>query len=84
MGADTACRLGQASRGGSSGGYAGGYEDKQEGAEAQGPMEDGADDDIVARQLREAAEQETNPALRERLWREYRDYKNASGRGSSQ
>lgn len=33
------------------------------------------DDDIVARQLREAAEKETDPALKEKLWKEYRDYK---------
>ena len=37
---------------------------------------DGRDDDIVARQLREAAETETDPELRERLWEEYRAYKN--------
>ncbi|MBS3744760.1 MAG: hypothetical protein KGY48_10455, partial [Wenzhouxiangellaceae bacterium] len=37
---------------------------------------DGSDDDIVARQLREAAETETDPALRARLWEEYRAYKN--------
>ncbi len=36
---------------------------------------DGRDDDIVARQLREAAMNEENPALRERLWDEYRAYK---------
>ena len=36
---------------------------------------DGRDDDVVARQLREAAERETDPALREKLWKEYRDYK---------
>ena len=36
---------------------------------------DGRDDDIVARQLREAAESETDPELRERLWEEYRAYK---------
>ena len=36
---------------------------------------DGRDDDIVARQLREAAETETDPELRERLWEEYRAYK---------
>lgn len=36
---------------------------------------DGRDDDIVARQLREAAERETDPELRERLWDEYREYK---------
>ena len=33
------------------------------------------DDDIVARQLREAAEKETDPELKEKLWKEYRDYK---------
>lgn len=33
------------------------------------------DDDIVARQLREAAEKETDPELKEKLWEEYRDYK---------
>lgn len=36
---------------------------------------DGSDDDVVARQLREAAEKETNPELRARLWEEYRRYK---------
>jgi hypothetical protein len=36
---------------------------------------DGSDDDVVARQLREAAESETDPALKERLWEEYRKYK---------
>ncbi len=36
---------------------------------------DGSDDDVVARQLREAAEKETSPALREKLWEEYRKYK---------
>ena len=36
---------------------------------------DGSDDDIVARQLREAAEQETDPALKEKLWHEYEAYK---------
>jgi hypothetical protein len=35
----------------------------------------GEDDDIVARQLREAAMAEDDPELRERLWQEYRDYK---------
>jgi len=37
------------------------------------PVDD--DDDIVARQLREAAEKETDPVLREKLWEEYRRYK---------
>jgi hypothetical protein len=33
---------------------------------------DGRDDDIVMRQIREAAMKETNPELREKLWDEYR------------
>ena len=33
------------------------------------------DNDILAQQLREAAEQEKDPALREKLWAEYRKYK---------
>ncbi len=36
---------------------------------------DEIDDDIVARQLKEAAEKETNPELKERLWDEYYKYK---------
>lgn len=40
---------------------------------------DGSDDDIVARQIREAAENETDPALREKLWDEYRRYKKGAG-----
>lgn len=36
---------------------------------------DGSDDDIVARQLREAAMEEDDPELREKLWEEYRKYK---------
>ena len=43
----------------------------------------GAGDDIVARQIREAAMQEADPQLREKLWDEYRKYKglkNGTGR----
>jgi hypothetical protein len=36
---------------------------------------DPASDDVVARQLREAAENERDPALREKLWAEYDAYK---------
>ena len=39
----------------------------------------GEDDDIVARQLREAAEKETDPELKEKLWKEYDDYKKNTG-----
>ena len=35
----------------------------------------GSDDDIVARQLREAAERETDPIFKEKLWAEYRKYR---------
>jgi hypothetical protein len=35
----------------------------------------GSDNDIVARRLRKAAEQETDPALRQKLWKEYTDYR---------
>lgn len=38
---------------------------------------DAHDDDIVARQLREAATKESDPELRAKLWDEYRRYKNA-------
>jgi hypothetical protein len=38
----------------------------------------GYDDDIVARQIREAAEKETDPELKEKLWKEYEDYKKGS------
>ena len=36
----------------------------------------GQDDDIVARQIREAAQKEKDPVLQEKLWEEYRKYKN--------
>ena len=36
---------------------------------------DGSDDDIVARRLRKAAQQETDPELKEKLWKEYVEYK---------
>jgi len=36
---------------------------------------EGSGDDVVARQLREAAEKETDPALKKKLWEEYRRYK---------
>lgn len=33
-----------------------------------------ADEDVVARQLREAAQREVDPVLRDKLWQEYRRY----------
>lgn len=41
---------------------------------------DGRDDDIVARQIREAAMKEEDPELREKLWEEYRSYKKGEGK----
>jgi len=47
------------------------------------PLPSGEDDDIIARRLRKAAEAETDPELKEKLWKEYRDYKENThgGRG---
>jgi hypothetical protein len=41
---------------------------------------DGKSDDVVARQLREAAMKEKDPGVREKLWQEYRDYKKGTGK----
>jgi hypothetical protein len=35
----------------------------------------GSDNEIVARRLKKAAEQETNPDLRAKLWKEYTEYR---------
>jgi hypothetical protein len=60
----------------------GGPEDSSTGSGERGSdrdqpsdIPDGSDDDVVARQLREAAEKETDPELKEKLWEEYRRYK---------
>jgi hypothetical protein len=46
------------------------------GATRQPPgIPDGRNDDVVARQLREAAEKESDPELQKKLWEEYRKYK---------
>jgi hypothetical protein len=62
------------------GGGVGGGGPKGGGAAGGVPSDipDGRDDDIVARQLREAAMKETDPELRERLWEEYRKYKQST------
>ena len=36
---------------------------------------DGNDDDVVARRIRKAAELETDPELKDKLWKEYVEYK---------
>ena len=43
----------------------------------------GDDDDVVARQIREAAMREKDPKLREKLWDEYRKYKNQAAKDAS-
>ncbi len=48
---------------------------KRSGAVKRDDVPDAGDDDVVARQLREAAENETDPELREKLWQEYKRYK---------
>jgi hypothetical protein len=50
------------------------------GGAAAKPIPSGEDDDIIARRLRKAAEAETDPELKEKLWKEYRDYKENTGR----
>lgn len=44
---------------------------------------DGRNDDVVARQLREAAMKEKDPAIRAKLWDEYREYKKGAGKGGA-
>lgn len=62
---------------GSPGGRINGSDPGTPGATAAVPPDvgDGSDDDIVARQIRRAAEAETDPELRAKLWDEYRKYK---------
>lgn len=61
------------------GGYGGGPQGGGGPATAPADIPDGSDDDVVARQLREAATAETDPELREKLWQEYRNYKKSAG-----
>jgi hypothetical protein len=60
------------------GGYGGGAKGGGGPNTVPSDIPDGSDDDIVARQLREAAMKETDPELRERLWDEYRKYKQST------
>ncbi|NND60983.1 MAG: hypothetical protein HKN49_12020 [Gammaproteobacteria bacterium] len=57
-----------------------GTKNEQFALEERGPAQD---DDIVARQLREAAVAETDPELRERLWQEYYAYKESLEQGEA-
>jgi hypothetical protein len=53
----------------------GNYKPEASAAPLPEDIPDGSDDDVVARQIREAAMAETDPELREKLWEEYRKYK---------
>jgi hypothetical protein len=66
---------GYGSVGGGMGGRSGGAPDAPAVHEAPEDIPSGNDDDIVARQLREAAMREPDPDIREALWNEYRKYK---------
>ena len=69
------------SYGGGMGGVGGGTQPIPKNTAKYPPPEDipnGNDDDVVARQLREAAMREPDPAVREKLWDEYRKYKGIS------
>jgi hypothetical protein len=66
------------SGGGSSGGSNNGG--AQGSGDSKTEIPDGSDDDIVARRLRKAAEAETDPELKEKLWKEYIEYKKGAGK----
>ena len=57
------------------GGRTGDYEQVAMGGPVPQDIPNADGDDVVARQLREAAMRETDPVLREKLWNEYRKYK---------
>lgn len=78
-GADGAATQAGAAPAGASGDAAGRGGDQRAAARAPEDIPDGSDDDVVARQLREAAEKETDPELKAKLWEEYRRYKAGSG-----
>jgi hypothetical protein len=67
-----------ATAGNPQGGARGGQGEVPASTQKQPSRPSGYDDDIVARQIREAAEKETDPVLKERLWKEYEDYKKGS------
>lgn len=71
---------GNTEEGGDSAGSVGGSGPGGAGSErVPADVGDGSNDDIVARQLREAAMAEDDPELREKLWEEYRRYKASLG-----
>jgi hypothetical protein len=59
---------------GGAGGASGNGDASGNGA-ASREIPNGNDDDVIARRLRKAAEQETDPELKDKLWKEYVEYK---------
>jgi hypothetical protein len=55
-----------------------GAAERSEASDPPADIADGGDDDVVARQLREAAEKETDSELKAKLWEEYRRYKSGT------
>ena len=75
-GAEGAQTEGGKTQGQQSGGSAGAEGAQGEALPIPDDVGDGQGDDIVQRQIRDAAMKETDPVLRERLWDEYRRIKN--------
>jgi len=63
-------------------GRKGDYQHTASSSSVPADIRDGSDDDVVARQIREAAMKEQDPELREKLWDEYRKYTNSMRRKS--
>ena len=72
---DSNSQISSANNGQSSGARGGTDTSKQTASGQPSGVPDGSDDDVVARQLREAAEKETDPELKKKLWEEYKKYK---------
>ncbi len=72
---DSNSQIKSTNNGHSSGARGGTDSSKQTASGQPSGVPDGSDDDVVARQLREAAEKETDPELKRKLWEEYKKYK---------
>ena len=72
---DSNPQISSANNGQSSGARGGTDTSKQSASGQPSDVPNGSDDDVVARQLREAAEKETDPELKKKLWEEYKKYK---------
>jgi hypothetical protein len=72
--ADSSSGSGMSTAGGGSGRKGDFEHTASNSANVPADIPDGSDDDVVARQIREAAMKEKDPELREKLWDEYRKY----------